>query len=77
MEGRKRNQKGYPREGTAGLDLPGKAEKSARQMRSRRKSRSKAQEQSLKKKKGIKGLEGVGKATLNERRRRTVTKLAS
>lgn len=31
--GKKCNQKGYPREGTAGLDLPGKAEKSARQIR--------------------------------------------
>ena len=73
--GRTCNQKGYPREGIAELDLPGKAEKSARQIREQKEEQEWGTESRAWR--HPKAWEGVGKQTLNERRRRTVTTLAS
>ena len=57
--GRKCNQKGYPRERTAELDLPGKAEKSARQIREQKEEQERGTEAELA---GIQRLEkGLGR----------------
>ena len=59
--GRKCNLKGYPRERTAELDLPGKAEKSARQIREQKEEQERGTEasKSLQASKGLRrGWEG-------------------